>query len=526
MLLYNFQKEFLGIDKSDLEALGLSTLATLQEESADFADLFIKTPGYIHNFKHIHWIDFITCGNSNDDPKVIIHINNKNYKAIIDIKTIYLVDNPAQEAYQINLNHLRELSPEENRSITEDIAQKSAPKISVDSKPIIKTSNPKTPPKTHNNLDNHTSSKVIPDPYELKINEKPNDELNTNFIEDVYESNSFDAKEETLGIDMPDDITNSEATEHIEDISPQETQNASTQKVTSSELQTEDDDYVFDPKVASDELGLPIDLIEEFIQDFIHQAKDFREKLYQAVDEANLDNIKILSHKLKGVAANLRVENAYQILTTMNTSNDYSKIKLNLDKFYKIIAVLANEDPNSLKNPLEEELEITFKDEEIPQKIDIAELADDDFLDIKEEDLSIINDIGLSMDKDIEEDLQSEKESVEILATDAKKIKYNKNTIANEIGIDIDDFNNLFNDFINESKALCNSINKSINNNEPEAWKRSAIKFKGMSDNMRIYEFSPDLNSLIHTKDAQMAKKSLNKIATKLKQISNMESQI
>jgi len=299
-------------------------------------------------------------------------------------------------------------------------------------------------------------------------------------------------------------------TDYNEDIYSQESQNITTQKA-SPELQDEDDDYVFDPQVASDELGLPIDLIEEFIQDFIHQAKDFREELYQAVDEANLDNIKILSHKLKGVAANLRVENAFQTLTTVNTSSDYSKIRLNLDKFYRMIAVLANEDPNSLKTPLKEDLEITFKDKDIPQKIDIAELADDDFLDIKE---------------NIEEDLQNEVENIETLTTDAKKFKYNKNIVANEIGIDIDDFNNLFNDFINESKALCNSINKSINNNESEAWKKSAIKLKGMSDNMRIHEFSPDLDSIIHTKDAQMAKESLNKIATKLKQISNMESQI
>jgi len=59
MLIYNFQKEFLGIDAKDLQELGYHDLSSLRSEVTDFADLFVKTPGYIHNFQHVHWIDFI-----------------------------------------------------------------------------------------------------------------------------------------------------------------------------------------------------------------------------------------------------------------------------------------------------------------------------------------------------------------------------------------------------------------------------------------------------------------------------------
>ena len=38
--------------------------------------------------------------------------------------------------------------------------------------------------------------------------------------------------------------------------------------------------YVFNPEVASEELGLPTDLVEEFIQDFIAQANSFKDELY------------------------------------------------------------------------------------------------------------------------------------------------------------------------------------------------------------------------------------------------------
>ena len=65
MLIYNYQKEFVGIDESDLKALGFSDLAQLRSESADFANFFVKTPGFVHNFKHVHWIDFVTCADGN-----------------------------------------------------------------------------------------------------------------------------------------------------------------------------------------------------------------------------------------------------------------------------------------------------------------------------------------------------------------------------------------------------------------------------------------------------------------------------
>jgi len=42
MLIYNYKKEFLGIDEVDLEVLGLSDLADLRAEAADFADLYTQ----------------------------------------------------------------------------------------------------------------------------------------------------------------------------------------------------------------------------------------------------------------------------------------------------------------------------------------------------------------------------------------------------------------------------------------------------------------------------------------------------
>jgi len=42
MVIYNHKKEFVGIEEKDLRVLRLATLAELQNEAADFADLFVR----------------------------------------------------------------------------------------------------------------------------------------------------------------------------------------------------------------------------------------------------------------------------------------------------------------------------------------------------------------------------------------------------------------------------------------------------------------------------------------------------
>ena len=155
MLIYNFQKEFLGIDKHDLEALGFSNLAELRTETKDFADLFVKTPGYLQNFKHAHWIDFLLSPEDKDDNKVIIHAKGKNYKCLLTIKIAYLVDSPSQEAYLINLEHFRELTDDETSQISIDLGEREAPKPATNDFEIIHI------PKTKKRADFATTHRVV-----------------------------------------------------------------------------------------------------------------------------------------------------------------------------------------------------------------------------------------------------------------------------------------------------------------------------------------------------------------------------
>ncbi len=522
MLIYNYKKEFLGIDESDLKTLGLSGLAELQAEVADFADFFVKSPGYIHNFKHVHWIDYITCSDSSIDSKVIINVKGKNYSAIIGIKTIYLVDNPAKKAYIVELLNVRALSQAQNEKIAIGAEQK----IEESLKP------------------------VAPLKYEPK-----HDKLSTNIIKDVYEDETpdfgFDVAEPLdIGAEDKKEVVKVEPViEKEKPVIKEPIKKLIVEK--KDEHKIEDDhfaNYVYDPRVASDELGLPIDLVEEFIQDFIAQANSFKNDLYQSAKTGNIDNLKIQSHKLKGVAANLRIEDALDALTIINTSNSYDEILANLDRLYRIVNRLGNakdiiiQPAVTIDKPkeVEEDFVLSFKndsftpakktdaakdfstveisDSDVPDSIDIPELADDEFL--KQKPIATIQEDMIS---DGELSTLNEFESIaqeEILET---SLSYDKKKIAHDIGLDMDSFNELFEDYLNETKVLSIAMSNSVEKNDLLACKNAAIKLKGMSENMRIHDFDDSLEAIINSKDSDGAKSFVKSVASKLDLISKKE---
>ncbi len=611
MLIYNFQKEFVGIDEADLEVFGFENLAELKAESSDFADMFVRTPGYIHNFKHVHWIDFVTCADPSEQSKVIIEVNSKTYKAVLDIETIYLSDNPTSKAYLIHLNSLRGLTLQENGDFSEDIARKKPPKIEptvghafnlsqedtaeIEETPELEGFKP---------FENIQETPEVQEEVSETQDSIPTAPLDISFDDDIDESIFEKTEEEPIAAETP--IVEEEETPSVdplsldlddlgfeEDKKPQEKAHAP--KV----QQVEEDDgfdysYNYDPQVASDELGLPIDLIEEFIQDFIAQAKEFKDELYSSLDSGDLDNVKILSHKLKGVAANLRIEDAFNTLSIINTSSDISEVGKYLNIFYKIIAKLSGEEiqvaqatstqnvesepeedesieiaedddifgddllidfkedePETREEILsapeeedeadeadeeeeEEDLYLDFdadiKDSEVPQKIEMPELADDDFLNDDTQETVDIDDL-LSVDEPIEEvdETATDFDETEELVIDeptithdleVPEIEYSKELIANEIGLDQESFNEIFEDYIQDSQSCVNTIREAVTNDDFTKCKKEALKLKGMSDNMRIHAFKDELDSLINSTDKDVLLKALTNIDAAIAQIS------
>ena len=519
MLIYNYQKEFLGIDEKDLRTLGFKDLATLRTEVIDFADLFVKTPGYVHNFKHVHWIDFITCAESSEESKVIINVNNKNFKCFLQIETSYLVDSPSDKAYIVNLNNLRELNATESERISGDITLREQPTSLPSQQTIFNTPEisdafdvPDTEEETLEVEALQTTPMVTPDPYESSI------EID------------LDIEDETLGDELEQSINMDNISldvkfdDDIEDNIELETSTVEMQV----NKESFDNGYVYNPKVASDELGLPLDLIEEFIQDFIEQAKEFKENLYKAIEENDIDNLRILSHKLKGVAANLRIEDALETLTTVNTSDNLNIVEENLNTFYKIIAKLAGEEITTEQEVPIQAPEVAIKETptEAAQEKDKEEGVELSFKDEDEDDLYadlMLEEPALeeSQDDNLENEFSLELTEDETAVLTPTQNEYDKSTVASEIGLDNESFNELYDDYLTEATELTQTIESAIENNDLNSSKHAALKLKGMSDNMRITSLSDDLESIIYSDDIQEIKNSHKKIVTALAELSN-----
>lgn len=78
---------------------------------------------------------------------------------------------------------------------------------------------------------------------------------------------------------------------------------------------------------AAHDLSLPIDLIEEFVHDFIEQAHIETEKMLKAYEEGDLDTIQKIGHLLKGASSNLRINALSDTLYKIQFCEDVSKLE-------------------------------------------------------------------------------------------------------------------------------------------------------------------------------------------------------
>jgi HPt (histidine-containing phosphotransfer) domain-containing protein len=83
----------------------------------------------------------------------------------------------------------------------------------------------------------------------------------------------------------------------------------------------------YSPQTAADELNLPVVLIEEFVDDFIEQARHDKDHLLASYYQKDMDNIHELGHKLKGAASNLRINELSDILEEIQFCTEHSKLE-------------------------------------------------------------------------------------------------------------------------------------------------------------------------------------------------------
>ncbi len=563
MLLYNERQEFIGIDDEGLHLLNYSTLDELLDVCADVADLFANQPGYIHNFKNFSWINFLLHADI-DASSAIVHANGRVFSCQLTVTVFHLCESPTQNSFMINMSHIKTLSGEEIKPHA--ITPKSA---IAEPSTTITTAYQEPKSVTPSPLPDHadiTPTRLseptmldIPDAT-LSVFDETDDYLHLSplnkktskvdtlqgkpFEEDLFENNPFkdDILRESGSLKALDPKITIEDT--VVPKKPQDKPMLGHAQYNTKEQEHlanhhVDKNYKFDPQIAANELGLPVDLIEEFIGDFIQQAYDFKEALFEAAAKNDFNNLHILSHKLKGVAANLRIEDAFETLSIINTSSDVSEIYANLKYYYDIILKLEGKEPSlqeTINTPIEaasaEEVDeiYTFglkqhENETLLVQEDELELSDNS--PTEERSQNVFEKEYLDLDEPfLKSEASAEKvelveiqEAVSLKDEHKQKLDYDSHLVAKSLGIEPCFMDELLLDYKNDSRIISNQINQAINAFDTHRCNESAAKLKGISDNLRLDKISEELAILSKTHDAQEAKKASIRLNTYLDQL-------
>lgn len=591
MLFYNHKQEFIGIDEDGLKLLNYNSLAELLAVCSDVADLFAKEPGYIHNFKNFGWIDFLLHADS-EATSAIVHANGRTFSCTLQVQKLFLCEAPTQNGYMIEMLHVQSMSGEEIKPHTITPKAVPTPKPSVEEAPSVIAS-PTTPESFSSAEETFLRPEPTPSilPDYAHLTPTP---LSEPDILDVpaYEENEFEPfsepieeKYEKLTLpefeaEIPDERPAASVPEQPK--APIEVSGA--QRFTPAEQKfidalKVDKSYRFDPNVAANELGLPVDLIQEFIGDFIQQSHDFQGDLFDATMRGDMNNLKILSHKLKGVAANLRIEDAFECLSIINTSEDIIEIEANLKYFYQIINKLEGKEESSpigdetsptpfketVDHPYHSEPEPSFGGENdiyafvpketiadepsAPIQTDMPDYSfafkqeGDSPLIVQEEKLFVptpspekVEDDFLSEPfventedsflsepfVDNTEDSFSPEPFTDNLSMDTGSVQtlhYDKSAIAGALGIEPAFLNELIDDYKRDALASGERISSAIAAFDTHLWQIAARELKGISDNLRLSEISDELAVLSTTNDAQEANKASKRLNGYLDQL-------
>ncbi|MGZ8548531.1 MAG: Hpt domain-containing protein, partial [Sulfuricurvum sp.] len=499
MLLYNHKQEFMGIDEEGLKLLNYSSFEELLKVCTDVADLFANEPGYIYNFKNFGWIDFILHSDS-DVSNALVHANGRVFSCRLAVTSFYLRDDPSQNMYRIEMSHIKSVSGEEVRPHI--ITPREAPREFVPPRINVSNSAPSSLP-DHS----HIAPTRLSEPSVLDI---PTSEF-SEYAEEVYTDFAPSPKH----IEASEPLDFSFVEENIQELQPI----TPTKPFVSPPLEKEQytngekeylshhkvrKDYLFDPNIAANELGLPVDLIEEFIGDFIQQSYEFKKDLFEACAKNDFNSLHILSHKLKGVAANLRIEDALETLSIINISTELGEVEANLKYYYNIVAKLEGKESDdsytqsSLKAIIPETIDESIYAFTLKQHDNeplIAHTKEAEILDVNE-DQSTPKEVPFKIEEPEKAVTLIIEESVEVLP---EALHHDAYSTARILGIDSAFMSELLSDFKQDANNISEQITNAISAFDTAAWNESASNLKGISDNLRLNEISDELAVLIKT---------------------------
>lgn len=85
---------------------------------------------------------------------------------------------------------------------------------------------------------------------------------------------------------------------------------------------------------AAEELSLPVELIDEFVHDFIEQARTETENMLEAYKQGDLDRVQKIGHLLKGASSNLRINPLADTLYEIQFCEESSRLEALIKSYW------------------------------------------------------------------------------------------------------------------------------------------------------------------------------------------------
>jgi hypothetical protein len=101
--------------------------------------------------------------------------------------------------------------------------------------------------------------------------------------------------------------------------------------------------FDFQLEEAAKDLSLPIELIEEFVNDFITQAHEETKKMLAAYENGDLETVQKIGHLLKGTSSNLRINPLSDTLYEIQFNEDIDRVPELIKNYWAHFLSLENQ---------------------------------------------------------------------------------------------------------------------------------------------------------------------------------------
>jgi HPt (histidine-containing phosphotransfer) domain-containing protein len=101
--------------------------------------------------------------------------------------------------------------------------------------------------------------------------------------------------------------------------------------------------FDFQLEAAAEDLSLPVELIEEFVRDFIQQAHEETQKMLAAYEKGDLETVQKIGHLLKGTSSNLRINPLSDTLYEIQFNEDIERVPELVKNYWAHFLSLENQ---------------------------------------------------------------------------------------------------------------------------------------------------------------------------------------